>query len=346
MSIPSILRVTPTGVGKKYGPFQGWERRWDGVDDIIHARLHWVVEMLNNRGITAIFAFIAVWAVLFWGVGIGRVLFGSSLWGLAIGAVVGVVLAIIGVQFADAIVLKATRAKPLARGKYTKVRAWADEAAKQLRMPLPELYFTSEHLPDFFVFGSSQEKCCFVFTSGFLENTRPELIKAALAWGQVSLMRGSLQLRTLGSALAYIFMFPAKLGDFMSRGTEQRYNLLNLILLLPFAPLAAIFVHLTVGSKEEIYETDEHTADLTGDQGYIGVTLIEINKTIANFTVDTDLSLVPLFLAPPQCPNFYYNLFRPFPPVSKRINRLVKKREMLKKEAERNMAMKTRSLGG
>ena len=116
-------------------------------------------------------------------------------------------------------------------------------------------------------------------------------------------------------------MFPSKIGDFASFGSESRYNIINLLLLLPLAPLASILIHLT-GIKNEVYNVDKATTEFTGDQGYLGVTFIEIEKKLTSYIVDTDLCLIPLFAVPPRSSNFYYGLFRPFPPVQKRIKRL------------------------
>jgi heat shock protein HtpX len=288
--------------------------------------------MLSGRGPTIIFVFIGVYAILFWGVGMAFLLFGNNLWGLLIGVGVGVVLAVIAVRKADSILLKVARATRLNPGKYPGLHEAVKTYALKYQIPIPELYVSPEMLPDFYVFGSSLERCAFVFTRGFLDRAQPQFFEAAVAWAVVSAKRGSLQVRTLGSVLAYIIMLPAKVGDFLSMGSSSRYNILNLMLLVPMAPLAALIVHVS-GSKRDIHETDQETGNLIGDQAYLGVTLIEIDKTISSFTIDTDLALIPLFIAPPMCSNFYYNMFRPFPPLSKRINRLRMQRRIVQREA-------------
>jgi len=296
--------------------------------------------MFSSQRIILSFVFIFTYALLFWGIGAGKVLFGWSVWGLVMGAVVGFILLIITYRYHNRILLHASKAKPLKPARYPHVHDAVKDFCGKYGLPVPNLYCSNDLLPDFCVFGTSFEKCIFVFTQGFLDEGRPEPLRAALAWTMVSASRGSLQTRTVGSVMAYMFMYPAKIADFISRGTEARYNLVKLIILLPLAPVAALFIHLALGGKSEIYTTDERTTELTGDQGYLGVTLIEISKKISNFVMDTDLALIPLFIAPPRCPNIYYNLFRPFPPIAKRINRLIKQREYTRKGMERKYNQK------
>jgi len=300
--------------------------------------------MFSSRGIILSIVFIFTYALVFWGIGVGKTFFGWWVWGLVTGAIAGFILLIIAYRYSTGILFHVTRAIPLKSGKYPYVADALKAFSGKYNLPIPKVYCSKDILPDFYVFGKSFERCIFVFTEGFLDEGRPEHIRAALAWTMVSANRGSLQMRTLGSVMAYIFMYPAKIADFISRGTEGRYNLLNLILLLPLAPVAALFVHLALGGKNEIYATDERTTEITGDQGYLGVTLIEISKKISDFAIDTDLALIPLFIVPPRCSNFYFSLFRPFPPIAKRINRLIKQREHKRKELEKQLQGNSGSL--
>jgi heat shock protein HtpX len=282
--------------------------------------------MLSGKGIILIVIFIIIWALLFWGIGISKMLFNENDYGLLLGAAVGIILAIISVRIADSLLLKVARAKVVSMSKYNELAEAVSEYSRKYRVPIPKVYIISEMLPNFYIFGSSIEKCSFVFTRGFLDMARPQHLSAALAWAIISARRGVLQTRTLAGALSYMLMAPAKIADVISLTSGSRYNILNLILLFPLALPAALITHLASGNID-IYKIDQDTTKLTGDQGYLGVTLIEIDKKIGSFIVDTDLSLVPLFIAPPQGTNFYFRLFRTFPPLGKRINRLMQQRK-------------------
>ncbi len=281
--------------------------------------------------------FILFWILLLWGTGIGGIFVkGSgysmlpSLYGMGIGLVIGIILATIAVRFKVRILLKVARASKIQGGRYPELLETVNKYARKYRVPIPDIYSTPEMLPNFYIFGSSLDNLNIVFTRGFLDLARPEYISAAIAWAITAEKHGHLKNRTVGSALAYMMMFPAKIWDFISLGSGSRYNIMNLIFLLPFAPLAALIVHMA-GIKEEINIIDSHTTDMTGDQGYLGVTFIEIEKNLSSFIVDTDLALVPLFVAPPRCSNIYYTLFRPFPPLQKRIKRLSMARKHARK---------------
>lgn len=282
--------------------------------------------MLNSRGISLIIVFILSWALLFWSVGFSRLLLGDNSYGFLIGGSIGLVLAIISVKTADALLLRVAHGKIVSMSKYHELADAVKEYSRKYRVPIPKVYVTPEMLPDFYIFGSSLEKCCFVFTRGFLDIARPQHFSAALAWAITSARTGHLQTRTLASTLAYMLMAPAKIADVFTLNSGTRYNILNLIIMFPFAIFAALLVHLAGGARE-IYRIDQETTKLTGDQGYLGITLIEIDKKISAFTVDTDLALVPLFITPPHGTNFYYRWFRPFPPQGKRINRLMQSRK-------------------
>ena len=288
--------------------------------------------MLNGRGITLLLAFVLSHGIVFWGFGIGDKLFENNLAGLLLGMVLGLIIGGFATQNADKIILRAANAQPLTRSSHEELFKVTRLFAQKFKMPMPKLYSIPEGLPNFFVYGSSMDRCTIVYTTGFLELSRPELITASVSWAMHSAANGGLQIRTLASALAYIFMFPAKLGDFLSLGSSTRYNLLNLILLFPLALFACIFVQLG-NEKRDIYETDKKSCDLIGDQAYLAVALIEIDKNIVTFKVDVDICLVPLFVAPPRTTNFYYKWFRPFPPLAKRIHRLKRQRDQSKKSA-------------
>lgn len=292
---------------------------------------------MGNKKFSLILLFILFWILLFWGTGTGGFFVkGSgysilpSFYGIGMGLAVGIVLAIIAVRFKERILLKAAHASKIESRRYPKLLETVKQYAKKYRVPTPHVYSTPEMLPNFYIFGSSLKNLNIVFTRGFLDLGHPEYISTAIAWAITAEKHGYLKNRTVGSALAYMMMFPAKIWDFLSLGSGSRYNIMNLIFLLPFAPLAALIVHMA-GVKEEIGIIDSHTTDMTGDQGYLGVTFIEIEKNLSNFIVDTDLALVPLFVAPPRCSNFYYTLFRPFPPLQKRIKRLSMARKHARK---------------
>jgi len=292
---------------------------------------------MRNKEFSLIFFFILFWILLFWGTGIGGIFvkgsgysFLPSLYGIGIGLVIGIILAIIAVRFKVRIILRAARASNIHGGRYAELLETVNKYARKYRIPIPHIYSTPEMLPNFYIFGSSLENLNIVFTRGFLDLGRPEYISTAIAWAITAEKHGHLRNRTMGSALAYMMMFPAKIWDFLSQGSGSRYNIMNLIFLLPFAPLAAVIVHMG-GVKEEIGIIDSHTTDMTGDQGYLGVTFMEIEKNLSNYIVDTDLALVPLFVTPPRCSNFYYTLFRPFPPIQKRIKRLSMARKHARK---------------
>ncbi len=282
--------------------------------------------MLSSRGISLIIVFVLSWAFLFWSTGLSRLLLGNNAYGFLIGGFIGLVLAVISVKTADALLLRVARARIVSMSKYHELADAVSEYSRKYRVPIPKVYVTPEMVPDFYIFGSSLEKCSFVFTRGFLDMARPQHFSAALAWAIISARIGHLQTRTLASTLAYMLMAPAKVADVFTLGSSSRYNILNLIILFPFAMFAILIVHLA-GSSKEIYKIDQGTTELTGDQGFLGVTLIEIDKKITAFTVDTDLALVPLFITPPHGANLYYRLFRPFPPLAKRINRLMQARK-------------------
>lgn len=283
--------------------------------------------MGSNR-LSIIIVFILYYVLIFWGTGIGGFFVGGSgysfmpnLYGILIGLVIGTFLAVIGIRMQERIILKSARATPVNPRKYPELIEAAIEYSRMCCIPLPNLYVTPEILPNFYAFSSKSGMLNIVFTRGFLDLGRPQYYKAAIAWAATGESKGLLRSRTLGSSLAYIFMYPAKIGDLFSIGSMVRYNIMNLIFLLPFAPLAAFLIHMA-GGKRGIYEIDHDTTNLTGDQGFLVVTFIEIEKKLTNYIVDMDLALVPLFVAPPKCSNIYYVLFRPFPPIQKRINRL------------------------
>jgi len=283
--------------------------------------------MGSNRW-SIIIVFVLYYVLIFWGTGIGGFFVeGSgyslkpSMYGILMGLLIGTTLAVIAIRMQERIILKAARATPVNPGKYPELIEAALECSRICRIPLPNLYVTPEILPNFCVLSTKSGKLNIVFTRGFLDLDRPQYYKAAIAWAAMGESKGLLRSRALGSSLAYIFMYPAKIGDLFSTGSTVRYNIINLIFLLAFAPLAAFLIHMA-GGKREIYEIDHDTTNLTGDQGFLVVTFIEIEKKLTNYIVDIDLALVPLFAVPPKCSNIYYGLFMPFPPIQKRINRL------------------------
>jgi heat shock protein HtpX len=244
-------------------------------------------------------------------------------WAIAgvLGSIIALFMAIvinfISYWYSDKIVLKMYRAEKLENEKLEKI---LENLAKNAKIAKPELYLIKEKIPNAFATGRGPKKSAIAVTSGLLELDDEE-IEGVLAHEIAHIKNRDVLISTVAAAIGGAVSFLAQMGYwmlFLNGERRSEMNILGLLAIIIFAPLAAFFVRMAISRNRE-YKADYSGAILCKKPKALASALKKISAHTEKAYIKGPSATSHLWIVNPFKQDWFNSLFSSHPPIQKRI---------------------------
>jgi heat shock protein HtpX len=225
--------------------------------------------------------------------------------------------------FSDKIVIKMYRGREVDAGPlYEVVR----ELCQRGGLPMPKVYILPQPTPNAFATGRNPQHAAVAATEGILQIlTREELLGVmAHEMSHVKhrdILIGSIA-ATMAGAIAYLAHMAQWAMIFGGGRDEEDSNPIGLILMMIFAPLAAMLVQMAISRSRE-YEADKGGAQLCGNPFYLASALRKLEAANSRLPMPRpNEATAHMFIVNPLRGGGFKALFSTHPPVEERVRRL------------------------
>ncbi|MDY0262236.1 zinc metalloprotease HtpX [Syntrophotalea acetylenica] len=245
------------------------------------------------------------------------------------GALIALVLAAVmnlgSYWFSDKIVIAMYRGREVNSGPLYHV---VQELCVRNGLPMPKVYILPQATPNAFATGRNPQHAAVAATEGILQILSREELMGVMAH-EMSHVRhrdiliGSIAATIAGaiSYLAHMAQWAALFGGFGGRDDDNG-NPLGLLLLIIFAPLAAMLVQMAISRSRE-YAADRGGAALCGTPHYLASALRKLEMANSRAPMPrVNEATAHMFIVNPLRGDGLKSLFSTHPPVEERIRRL------------------------
>ena len=232
--------------------------------------------------------------------------------------------------FSDKIVLAMYGAKPLSQNEAPELYEIIGELTRKIGLPMPRVYLVENDSPNAFATGRGPTHAAVAVTSGILRLLSRDELRGVLAHELGHVRNRDILTMSIAATIAGAIAMIANMARWGlmfggRRDNERRggaLELVEMLLLLVLAPLAATMIQLAISRTRE-YGADASGARLTGspsglinalrklDEASRQIPLTGVNPAAAQLCIVNPLSGASLAA-----------LFSTHPPIPKRIERL------------------------
>jgi len=252
--------------------------------------------------------------------------------GAAVGGSGGALLALIlaGVMnffsywFSDRVVIAMYRGVPIESGPLFEV---VEAICRKNGLPMPRVYILPQATPNAFATGRNPEHAAVAATEGLIAMLTREELTGVMAHemahvGNRDILIGSIAATIAGaiSWLAHMAQWAMIFGG--SRDEDEGSNPIALLLLVIFAPLAAMLVQMAISRSRE-YAADQTGAQMCGEPRHLANALRKLEAANERQPMhQVNEATAHMFIVNPLRGGGLLALFSTHPPMEERIRRL------------------------
>jgi heat shock protein HtpX len=226
--------------------------------------------------------------------------------------------------YSDRIVLAMYRGQQVEGGMLFEV---VSEICHRNALPLPKVYVLPQTTPNAFATGRNPQHAVVAATEGILRTLSRDELTGVMAHemahvGNRDILIGSIAATVAGaiSYLAHMAQWAAIFG--MGRDDDEGSNPIALILLMIFAPLAAMLVQVAISRSRE-YVADRRGAELCGNPRYLANALRKLEASNRQAPMpQVNEATAHMFIVNPLRAGGLMSLFSTHPPLDERVRRL------------------------
>lgn len=245
----------------------------------------------------------------------------GGFFGMTLALIFSIVVNFLSYWYSDKIVLKMYGAKPFDDPKIQKM---VKDLAHDAKIPTPRLYLLDTDRPNAFATGRNPRTSVIAVTKGLLHLEDDEL-KGVLAHEMGHIMNRDILIGSMAATIAGAISYIAHIGYwslFFGGNRRDEGGTMWIILIVIFAPLAALLVRMAISRSRE-YKADYTSALLTKDPRGLASALKKIEATATRHPFRRGSSATAhMWIANPFKRDWFSNLFATHPPMSERIARL------------------------
>lgn len=252
----------------------------------------------------------------------------GSILGGAGGALVALIIAgvmnFVSYWYSDRIVLAMYRGQQVESGTLHEV---VSEICQRNGLPMPKVYILPQTTPNAFATGRNPRHAVVAATEGIMRILSREELSGVMAHemahvGNRDILIGSIAATVAGaiSYLAHMAQWAAIFGT--GRDEKEGSNPIALILLMIFAPIAAMLVQMAISRSRE-YVADRRGAELCGNPRYLANALRKLEASNRKAPMpQVNEATAHMFIVNPLRAGGLMGLFSTHPPVEERVRRL------------------------
>ncbi|MFH1445638.1 MAG: zinc metalloprotease HtpX [Nanoarchaeota archaeon] len=236
--------------------------------------------------------------------------------GMTFALVFAVIINFASYWYSDRIVLKMYKAKPSNNQFLNNI---VERLANEAKIPKPRVYTVPTQAPNAFATGRSKQKAVVAITDGLL-NFEEEEIEGVLAHEIGHIKSNDMLTSAVAATVAGAIAYMAHIGywSMFMGNSRNEGSVLGLILMIVFAPLAALLVRMAISRKRE-YEADRKAALLTKNPMGLASALRKIEAMAKMRPLKGSNATSHMWIANPFKRDSFGNLFATHPPMEKRI---------------------------
>ena len=231
--------------------------------------------------------------------------------------------------FSDKIALSMNGAQSVTREELPRVYEVVERLTQKVGLPMPKIYVIPTESPNAFATGRNPNHSSVAVTQGILQLLTDEELEGVLAHELGHVRNRDILISTVAATLAAAITglvrmaYYAELFGFGrgSGGSDRRGGALSALLMLIFAPIAAMLIQLAVSRSRE-YGADETGAHFTGNPYALASALRKLDAWSKRLPMQASPSTAHLFIVQPLVGDTLGSLFSTHPPIAKRIERL------------------------
>lgn len=252
----------------------------------------------------------------------------GSILGGAGGALVALIIAgvmnFVSYWYSDRIVLAMYRGQQVESGTLHEV---VSEICQRNGLPMPKVYILPQTTPNAFATGRNPRHAVVAATEGIMRILSREELSGVMAHemahvGNRDILIGSIAATVAGaiSYLAHMAQWAAIFGT--GRDEKEGSNPIALILLMIFAPIAAMLVQMAISRSRE-YVADRRGAELCGNPRSLANALRKLEASNRKAPMpQVNEATAHMFIVNPLRAGGLMGLFSTHPPVEERVRRL------------------------
>lgn len=241
--------------------------------------------------------------------------------------VLAMALNIVSYWYSDRIVLKMYGATTVSESIAPELYSSISQLSMKAGLPVPRIAFINSETPNAFATGRSPDNAVVAVTSGALSLLKWDELEAVLAHELGHIKNRDMFISTVAAVLAGTIGYLGFMGRWMlwSRNSRREGDLtqvIGLVLLAVFIPLAAVLVHLAISRTRE-YGADESGAYISGNPNALADALLRIQEAVKRTPMKRGSpATAHLFIVNPFTTESVLALMSTHPPTGERVRRL------------------------
>ena len=251
-------------------------------------------------------------------VSVGFVL--GGILGMTIALVIAVVINFVSYWYSSSIVIKIYGGRPSDNAELNRM---VGDLAREAKLPVPKVYTIRSDVPNAFATGRNEQNAVVAITEGLLALNKEE-IEAVVAHELTHIKNKDMLVSAMAATIAGAISYIAQLGYwsmFMGNGRKDESSIIGLILIIVFAPLAALLIRMAISRTME-YKADYGAAQLTKKPRALASALRKINDIASHKPLRGASATSHMWIVNPFGKNWFTGLFSTHPPMERRIKRL------------------------
>ncbi|MBU7014795.1 MAG: zinc metalloprotease HtpX [Theionarchaea archaeon] len=236
-------------------------------------------------------------------------------------------LNLVSYWYSDRIVLKMYGADTVSENIAPELYSMISQLALKAGVPTPKIAIINSETPNAFATGRNPDNAVVAVTSGALSLLRREELEAVLAHELGHIKNKDMFISTVAAVLAGTIGYLGFMGRMMlwtrgSRRDSGYEQLIGVVLLAVFIPLAALMIRLAISRGRE-YQADESGAVISGNPNALADALIRIEDVVARRPLrQGSPATAHLFIVNPFKADSLIQLLSTHPTTASRVKRL------------------------
>jgi heat shock protein HtpX len=245
--------------------------------------------------------------------------FFAGFWGMVFALIMAMFINFFSYWYSDRIVLKIYRAKPTDDHE---LNLMVERLAIEAKIPKPRVYKIPMDVPNAFATGRDPRHSVIAVTESLMELNKDEL-EAVLAHEIGHIKNRDVLVSTLAATIAGAISYLAQIGywSLFFGGRREGGNILGLIFIIIFAPIAALLIRLAISRSRE-YKADYTGAVLTKKPHALASALRRISLIAKEHPIKGSSATSHMWIVNPFQHDWFTGLFSTHPPIQKRIEKL------------------------
>lgn len=275
----------------------------------------WVKTFMLMAGIVALFG------------AIGYMLGGGA--GMLIALVLGGAMNFWAYWNSDKLVLRMYNAQPVDETSAPEFYGMVRELAQRAGLPMPRVFIIQEDQPNAFATGRNPEHAAVAATTGIMQVLTPRELRGVMSHELAHVKHRDTLISTISATLAGAISSVAHFGMLFGGqnrdGEQGGSNPLVAILVMLFAPLAAMLIQFAISRSRE-FEADRGGAEISGDPKALAAALDKIERYAKGLpmpTAEHHPETAQMMIINPLSGGGLSGLFSTHPSTQERVERLL-----------------------